>query len=240
MQRFLKRAMLRSVTKEFFYVNSFLTLVTIISIFSIALQTVEGLAKYSLVFERIEYFVVCIFTLEYVARLYVKEDRVKYVFSFFGTIDLIAIVPSYFGLLNLTFLKAARIARILEFLRSVRLAKLARINKYSNQNSKKVQEVQLISVRIYALVLIAAIFIFGSLLYFIEGDNEYFKDIPSGMLWVTQLLFGGNSFAGSVSYTTSLLIILVQFLGLLLFGVLIHIIGRSFEKKLLGSTNTAK
>lgn len=238
MKAFLQKALIRNAAREFVVVNTFLAFITIVSIIFFALETVDVLAGYDYVFRVIEYVAVSIFTLEYLARIYAKEDRFGYIFSFFGAVDLIAIVPTYLGVFNLTFLKAARIARALEFMKSLRLAKLSRINKYSNSKSKKFLEVQVLSMRIYALILGFAVFFFGTILYFIEGTNYYFKDIPSGVLWVTQTILGGNVNVGEVGLPAQLTILAVQFTGLLLFGLLIHIVGRFLERKILGSSNT--
>jgi hypothetical protein len=119
-----------------------------------------------------------------------------------------------------------------------RVAKLARINKYSNHNSKKVQEVRVISIKIYGLALFAAVLFFGSCLYFIEGQkNVLFEDIPSSVFWVTTVLLGGGIGDVEFSFIAKLLIVLLQFSSLLLFGLLIAIVGQFVERKLLGSSS---
>ena len=235
MRSFLEKALIRNSSKEFLRVNTLLGFVTIISIVSISLETVESLRKYEYIFQLVEYIVVGIFTVEYLGRAYVKEDRIKYIFSFFGIVDIISILPTYFGLANLTFLKSARIFRVLQFLRTLRLAKLAKINKFSNKNSRKSREVQFLSLRIYGITLFGAVVIFGTLLYLIESSNPLFKDIPTSSFWALQAILGGNTNTSDFSLAAKTLVIFIQFSGLLLFGLLIHLVGKFIERKLLGS-----
>jgi len=209
-----------------------------LSIFLISLGTVQSLASYEMYFRWAEYSIVTIFTLEYIARIYIHEDRFKYIFSPFGIIDFISIAPSLLGLTNFTFLRAARIARLLSFLRLSRMAKLARMNKNAKFNSLKARDVRVISIRIYAIVLVSAIFIFGSLLYLVEGaHNTNFVDIPSAVIWATLALLGSSINPENLSYLGKIVVIVLQFSSLMLFGLMIHIVGRFIEHKLLGSSS---
>lgn len=241
MRTLLNKALIRNNSKEFLRTNLLLGLVTVFSVLSISLETVSSLSRFGDIFITIEYIAVIIFFIEYVARIYIHEDRLGYIFSFFGIIDIISIIPSLFGIFNLTFLKAARIVRVLTFMRTLRLAKLAKVSKFSNANSKKVKEIQFISVKIYTLVLVTTITAFGTLLYVIEGgSNSTLGSIPAGIFWATQSIFGGSMNVDSFSAAAKALSVFIQFTGLLLFGLLIHLVGTLLEKGLLGSTNTTK
>ena len=240
MKALLRSLLVRNTSKEFLWTNSFLGFVTILSVLSIALETVSSLSQYKLVFLYIEYFAVFIFTLEYFARIYAYNNKKRYIFSLVGVIDLVAILPSLFGMLNLTFLKSARVFRVLIFLRTMRLGKLTRLNKFSNLNSKKAKEIQFISVRIYGIVLATTTFVFATLLYLVEGGNPLLQDIPSGILWVALVIFGGGADVESFSLLAKIVVIGIQFSGLLLFGLLIHLVGKFLERRLLGSATLAE
>lgn len=218
-----------------------LSSVTLLSIILISLETVANLSEYDQVFRWAEYVIVSIFTLEYVARIYVHDEKLKYVVSPFGIIDVVSILPTLVGFANLTYIKAARIARVLEFLRLSRMAKLARMNKYANSHSLKAREIRVISIRIYGIVLVAAIYVFGSTLYLIEGSrNPHFQDIPAAILWAALALLGGSINPEELSLLAKFVVILLQFSSLLLFGLMIHIVGRFIEYKLLGSSSLQK
>ncbi|MCA9354112.1 MAG: ion transporter [Candidatus Kaiserbacteria bacterium] len=238
MKPFLEKALIRNSSKTYLRTNEFLGIVTIISVLSIALETVSSLTEYQTLFTIIEYVAVAIFTIEFIARLYAKDEKKEYLLSFYGILDIVSIVPTYFGVANLTFLKTARISRLLKFLKLSRVAKLSRISKYANKNSKKVQEVRVISMEIYLIALAIAVMIFASLLYLFEGErNVLFADIPSAVLWVTTVLLGSGVNHADFSTITKLLVVGLQFTSLLLFGLLIAIVGNMVERRLLGSSS---
>jgi len=78
------------------------------------------------------------------------------------------------------------------------------------------------------------------LLYFIEGTNPQFENIPVAVLWSTLTIFGGSIEFGQLSMPAKIVVVFLQFFSLLLFGLMVHIIGRIFEYKLLGSNALVK
>jgi len=106
-------------------INGVLTCTIIISCTAVVLETFDSFASYHTLFTLIEYSAVAIFTLEYIVRLKLSEKPLQYIFSFFGIIDLLAIMPTLFGLADFTFLKIVRVVRIVRLLRITHVAKLA-------------------------------------------------------------------------------------------------------------------
>ena len=82
-----------SSSPYFSLVNDVLAIVTIISIFVVVIETVSSLSPYKYLFLTIEWFTVILFTLEYLARLWVAKPKKKYYLGFFGIVDLLAILP---------------------------------------------------------------------------------------------------------------------------------------------------
>ncbi|MEA2098418.1 MAG: ion transporter [Patescibacteria group bacterium] len=221
-------------SKYFFRVNNFFAFLTIISILFIVLETVTSLAVYERMFQIIEYVTVFFFSLEYLGRLFTAPSKIKYITSFFGIVDLVAIIPTFFGLTNLSFLKAARSVRIFRFLRMVRLVKMVRVK---NGASNMRHDVDKLTLQIYLFALFSSILLFGTLIYFVEGTNPAFANIPLGMLWAAKLTLGGISQALPETVLGEIIAVGARFVGLLLFGFLIHIVGKFFEKILLGATS---
>jgi len=218
----------------FMRVNNFLAAITLISILSLALETVQSLESYIYVFNIIEWSTVAIFSLEYIGRIITAKHKFKYIFSFYGLVDLMAIIPTYLGLTNLTFLKAARITRILRFLRMVRLVKMMRVRPGGTKENNH-KEVQNLSIKIYFVSMFASVLIFGTLIYLIEGDNPAFASIPLGMLWAMKLTLGGIAQTAYVDTIWGELVIVgVRFVGLLLFGLVVSIVGKFLKRMLLG------
>jgi voltage-gated potassium channel len=216
-------------------VNNFFALLTLVSILFIALETVTELQSYHALFLVVEWVTVAFFTAEYIGRLIAEKKKLRYVFSFYGLVDLVAILPTYIGLTNLTFLKAARVTRILRFLRMLRLAKVLRVQTDKADAKKDEQAVHRLTVQIYFLTLTMAVLAFGTLIYLVEGDNPAFANIPLGMLWASKLILGGVTQALPDTYWGEIISVAIRFVGLLLFGLLIHIVGKSVQRVLFGT-----
>jgi voltage-gated potassium channel len=102
--------------------------------------------------------ILIIFAVEYLLRLWSAEDPVKYIFSFYAVIDLIAILPSFIGLVDISYIRLLRWFRILRLLRFIDRKFL--IGSISNEDS-------LIFARIL-FTLFAIVFIFSGLIYQVE------------------------------------------------------------------------
>ena len=223
-------------SKKSLLVNDFLAVVTLISILAIVLETVASFSVYTRLFTIIEYGAAAIFTLEYLARLKAAKKKWSYVFSFFGIVDLLAILPTYFGMSNFTFLKAARALRILRFLRMMRLAKLVRISKKSTGGASSLYAV---NIQIYGVTLLIALIFLGTLFYFFEGHTEAGKDIPSGMYWTFIVLLGDIPYSEPVTLGGTITVIGTRFVSMILLGLMLSLLGTMLRKVLIGSENDA-
>ena len=96
----------------------------LVSLVSFTLDTLPNIGPaVKSVLSIIEYVTVAIFTLEYLLRIYVASSKTKFIFSFYGMVDLLAILPFYIS--SGVDLRAVRVFR---FLRLLRILKLARYN----------------------------------------------------------------------------------------------------------------
>ncbi len=213
------------------FINHILALTTLIAVAVVALETVATLAQYQPLFTALEYGAVTIFTLEYIARIRFAKKPFHYIFSFFGIIDLVAILPSLLGLTNLTFLKAARAVRIIRLLRMFRLAKFAQIKRRKNA----AQSLYVINLEIYALTLGVATLILGSLFYVFEGHHSAAKDIPTGMYWALSAILGGLSYPQPETTGGTITLILARFTSMILLGMLMSLVGTMLRKVLIGT-----
>lgn len=217
-------------------VNDFLAGLTLLSVVSIILETVTVLSEYELIFNTIEYVTVFFFTLEYIARIIAKKRNAgSYAFSFFGIIDLLAILPTYLGFTNLTFLKTARVLRILRLLRMVRLAKVTRTLSHKRHDLEDFQSLYRWNIGIYLFALLSTVVFFGTLIYIVEGNKETFTNIPLGMLWSMKLLLGGVAQAKPATVAGELIAIMARFSGLVLLGLLLAITGNIVKRWLFGT-----
>lgn len=179
-----------------------------------------------------EWVAVIIFLGEYISRLIVTRPARAYVFSFFGIIDLIAILPTILGLGNFTFLKSARALRIIRMLRMLRLAKVSRGSQI--HTAEESYGVAALNVFIYGAVLLFALLVMGTLLYLVEPQTVYFSNIPAAMWWSLKVFLGGIAVGAPETVWGETLFIVARFVGLLLLGLLIGVVGNVFKILLMG------
>jgi len=225
-------------SRGFLMVNDILAAFTILSVISIVLETVPAFVHLKPLFDTVEYTTVAVFTLEYFARMYAAPRKRDYIFGFFGIIDLLAIAPTYLTLANFTFLKTARVLRILRFLRAIRLAKIAELRTFSEVENNA--SLYWLNIGIYFLALMCVVLFLGGLMYVVEEGNADFSSIPLGMLWATKVVLGGLGGSTIAQVPATALgegvAIFTRFCGLLLLGLLIHVVGNVIRLGLLGKT----
>lgn len=160
----------------------FLLGVIVLSVILVMLETVEGFdAKYHFEVVLLEWVITIFFTLEYVLRIITTKKPLRYIFSFYGIIDLIAVLPMYLSL----FITGTSLLTIVRAFRLLRLFKILNHPKFSGQ-SLHLKEALIASrnkivVFIY-FVLISAVFI-GSVMYVVEGKESGFTSIPTSIYW---------------------------------------------------------
>jgi len=129
----------------------------------------------------LEWAFTIIFTVEYLLRIYTTRKPVRYIFSFYGIIDFLAILPTYLSLIY-TGTQFLLVIRILRLLRVFRVLKLARYIRASD-----VLRVALRSSRHKIVVFLEVVFIMvvimGSLIYLVEGPENGFTSIPISIYW---------------------------------------------------------
>lgn len=160
-----------------------LLLLIIASVVVVTLETVDSLSvKYGQLFLLLEWVFTIFFTIEYFLRIYAVRSPSKYIFSFYGVIDLLAILPLY-----LTFFfvgsKHFIIIRVMRLLRVFRIFKLGSFLDHGNViiNSLRASRAK-ITVFMYFVTL--AVIVFGAVMYMVEGgSNEGFDSIPRSIYW---------------------------------------------------------
>lgn len=236
MKKLLEKALLKPNNPMYFLVSDFLAIATVVSIVAIVLETVPSLTEYARWFAVVEYTMVFIFTVEYVARVYVTKPSRQYVFSFFGVVDLLSILPSFVGVGNFTFLKSARAVRLVRLLRLVRLAKLSHAHHRDPEESLGIYT---LNIMIYISLLLLALLCMGTLMYIAEEQAGMIMSIPSGMWWSFKVFMGGIPVDTPITAFGAGLYVFARFLGYLLLGVLIGVVGNIFRALLFTSSKSS-
>jgi voltage-gated potassium channel len=129
----------------------------------------------------VEWFFTMLFTIEYLVRLYASKSRVRYIFSFYGIIDLLAIMPTWFSI----FVPGTQYLLVIRFFRVLRIFRLLKLVKF-------VKEAEFVKASIIAsgrkivfflFFVLVTVSIIGSLMYLIEGEENRFTSIPKGVYW---------------------------------------------------------
>ena len=152
----------------------------LLSLVAFSVETLPDLSEQSKYWlQVIEVVCVLIFTVEYLLRIYVADKKLKFIFSFFGIIDLLAILPFY-----LSFGLDLRSLRTLRFVRLFRVFKLVRYNRaikhFTNAISTAKEEIFLFLFVTVILIYLSAVGIY----YFEnEAQPEHFSSIFSSLWW---------------------------------------------------------
>ena len=167
-------------TKIGLYIDYLIQFLILLSIISFTVETLPGLDQKTIVLlNTFELVSVIIFSLEYLIRIYTSDKKLKFIFSFYGIIDLLAILPFY-----LSFGFDLRSARILRFLRLFRIIKLVRYNKAISRFSIAFRMIKE-ELTMFSVVSLILIYISAVGIYYFENavQPEAFSSIFSSLWW---------------------------------------------------------
>lgn len=153
------------------------------SILAVLLESVGPIQqKYGDCLLAFEWVITAFFTLEYFLRIWIVKKPARFIFSFFGIIDLLAFLPSYLEL----FMIGAHGLMVIRALRLLRIFRVLKLNRYTTEGNQIVKALKAsrykIGVFLYAVVMI--VIILGAAMYLIEGSTNGFDSIPRSMYWV--------------------------------------------------------
>lgn len=200
----------------------------VLSLICFTVETIPGLNPdtYKLL-NTLEIIFVAIFTLEYAARVYLAKKKLKFIFSFFGLIDLIAILPFY---LSLGF--DLRSVRAVRFIRVFRLLKLTRYNSAVNflRDAFRESKEELL---VFTFLASSLLYLTSVGIYYFEKDlqPEEFGSVPQALWWsVVTLTSVGYGDVTPISTAGKIFTSIILFLGIGLISVPSAIMVSAFSK----------
>lgn len=159
-----------------------LLIVILFSVIVVMLESVRDLdTQYHTFFNVSEWIVTILFTIEYILRIICVKKPMKYVFSFYGIVDLLSTIPKYlsFFLVGSQYLAALRALRLL---RIFRILKLVRFLGESNNLLRAINQSKTkIFVFVFSVLVISVIL--GTVMYLVEGPEHGFNSIPHSIYW---------------------------------------------------------
>lgn len=153
-----------------------------LSVIAVLLESVtEVRNQHGTLLRAAEWFFTVLFTVEYLLRLICVEKPARYARSFFGLVDLLAILPTYISVL-IPGAQAMLVIRTLRILRVFRVLKLATYVRESEQLMRAMTASRR-KIAVFLFVVASISVIFGSIMYLVEGPANGFTSIPRGIYW---------------------------------------------------------
>lgn len=212
MKKFLVKLIIESDSKSGRYFDIFIQVLIILSLLSFSIETLPNLDKNtSLIIDYFEVFTIIVFSIELLLRLILTKPIFKYLFSFYGVIDLIAVLPFYISVG--ADLRSIRLFRLFRLFRIFKLLKynsaIDRLILAFNQIKK---ELLIFFIGVVFLLYIASIGIF----YFENpAQPEQFKSVFHCMWWsVTTLTTVGYGDMYPITVGGKLFTTLIVFIGM--------------------------
>ena len=159
-----------------------LIIAIITSVLVVILESVPAYQEaFGDLFTYLEWIFTILFTLEYIARIISVGAPMKYIFSFYGFVDLLSLLPTYLALIfppaySLVDIRAIRLLRVFRILKLTRYMRASRVLGEAIKNSSA-------KIGVFLLVVLTIVIIAGTLMYLIEGEENGFDNIPHSIYW---------------------------------------------------------
>jgi voltage-gated potassium channel len=159
-----------------------LLVLIVLSIVAVSLESVDWYRqRFGTELRVLEWIFTILFTIEYALRVATVRRPSHYVFSFFGAVDLLSILPTYLSLL-FAGTQSLLVIRALRLLRVFRVLKLAHFLGEAHM-LKAALQASLRKIVVFLGAVLAMVMIVGALMYLIEGPENGFTSIPTSIYW---------------------------------------------------------
>jgi voltage-gated potassium channel len=159
-----------------------LIVVILLSIILVILESIDSVrAGFQIELKIAEWMVTSLFTLEYLLRIWVLKKPWKYVKSFFGIVDLLAILPSYLGLIFI----GSHSLLVIRALRLLRIFRIMKLTRYITASLTLVRAIKASfeKILVFLFCVLTIVIIFGTMMYIVEGEENGFINIPTSIYW---------------------------------------------------------
>jgi voltage-gated potassium channel len=163
--------------------DTILIWIIVLSTLIVILETVTEFQRtFWWIFFILEWVFTVIFTIEYAARLYLAKKPLKYATSFYGVVDLLALIPTYVSV----FFFGAQHLLVVRALRLLRVFRIFKMGHFVSEGGIVVNALKASRTKIYVFIsfVILMAIVIGSVMYMVEGQtNAKFSNIPKGIYW---------------------------------------------------------
>lgn len=128
-----------------------------------------------------EWIITILFTIEYLLRVWIVDKKHEYIFSFYGIIDLLAVLPMYLSL----FISGAPVLAVVRALRLLRVFRILNLASFTNQSAELGHAIKASRTKILVFIyfVLVSTVLAGTLMYVIEGEENGFTSIPVSIYW---------------------------------------------------------
>ena len=159
-----------------------LILLVLLSVLVVMLESVASIqARHGRLLDMLEYFFTAVFTIEYLLRLACVRYPMRYALSFYGVVDLLAVLPTYlafffpelYALVDVRVLRLLRVFRIFKL--GAYLAEFAMLGQALRASLRKIM--------VFLSVVLMVVTIMGTVMYLVEGPANGYTSIPTSIYW---------------------------------------------------------
>lgn len=161
-----------------------LLVMIVLSVVTVMLESIPSLAQdrnMGPFFHVLEWAFTLLFTVEFILRLIAIRNPLRYLFSFFGLVDFLAILPAYLSLFLLGHHELV-VIRILRLLRIFRILKLHEYTKAASILSDSLRESRA-KITVFFVAIFTLVITLGAMMYAVEGHTNGFESIPVSIYW---------------------------------------------------------
>lgn len=133
-----------------------------------------------------EWVVTILFTIEYILRIISINKPKKYIFSFFGIVDLLSTIPKYISL----FLMGSQFITAFRILRLLRIFRILKLVRFVGESNNLIRALKSSKTKIFVFVFFIIIMsiILGTIMYIVEGPQNGYISIPHSVYWTVVTL----------------------------------------------------
>lgn len=208
----------------------FLLLIILLSVAVVLLESVPKIEQqYGPQLHLAEWIITIIFTLEYIVRIGVILKPSRYIFSFYGIIDLLAVIPTY---LAIVFAGAQGLV-IIRALRFFRIFRIFKLTRYTSEGATiiKALKASKTKISVFLFAVLTIVLVIGTVMYLIEGGESGFTSIPKGIYWaIVTLTTVGYGDIAPITALGQLLASCVMILGYAIIAVPTGIVTAEFSQ----------
>lgn len=154
----------------------------LLSLLVVVLESVKNIREdYGSILWKAEWTFTVFFTIEIVLRLISVRQPLRYLFSFYGLVDLLAILPTYVSL----FVPGTQYLLTIRVLRLLRIFRILKLTEYTRESRVIVSALRASGRKIFVFLatVLTLVIVIGTLIYVIEGEENGFTDIPTSIYW---------------------------------------------------------